>query len=345
NTAVGASALNDNTTGQYNTAVGSSLFHNDTGDNNSAVGFQALNYNESGHDNSALGNGALYNNFSGYYNTATGVNALRLNSTGNWNTASGVSSLYNNFDGFENTADGMQSLYHNTSGSRNVGIGVNTLFNNTTGSQNVGIGETALSNNISGNYNTAIGFESGTTGSFNNTINIANRGYLNGSSNQAFIGDLSTLWNGGNTTWFTYSDARVKTNVQEDVKGLDFITRLRPVTYYRDIRAQTRLTGNQETEDYPEKYDIEKIKFSGFLAQEVESAAQACGYDFSGLTKPKKETELYTLSYESFVVPLVKAVQEQQIIIESQNQKIGSLEARLTALEQLMSNQVQAKTK
>jgi hypothetical protein len=91
-----------------------------------------------------------------------------------------------------------------------------------------------------------------------------------------------------------------------------------------------------ETEDYPGKYDIEQIKFSGFLAQEVESAAQASHYDFSGLTKPKKESELYTLSYESFVVPLVKAVQEQQSIIESQNQKISNLETRLDALEKIL---------
>src|SRR5205085_10645728 len=116
----------------------------------------------------------------------------------------------------------------------------------------------------------------------------------------------------------------------------------------------------------PEKYDLEKIKFSGFLAQEVESAAQASGYDFSGLTKPKKETELYTLSYESFVVPLVKAVQEQQSIIESQTKKIdeqtlkiedqtlkidsqastiNGLDERLKALEQILIDRGNQKTK
>jgi hypothetical protein len=70
----------------------------------------------------------------------------------------------------------------------------------------------------------------------------------------------------------------------------------------------------------------------------VETAALACQYDFSGLDKPKTETDLYTLSYESFVVPLVKAVQEQQVIIESQNTKINSLEARLATLEKLMTD-------
>jgi hypothetical protein len=29
------------------------------------------------------------------------------------------------------------------------------------------------------------------------------------------------------------------------------------------------ITGNADTEDYPEKYDIEEIRQSGFIAQEV----------------------------------------------------------------------------
>jgi hypothetical protein len=140
----------------------------------------------------------------------------------------------------------------------------------------------------------------------------------------------------------------VKRAIREDVKGLDFITRLRPVTYYRDIDVQAELTLNEPVEDYPQKYDIEQIKFSGFLAQEVEQAAKACGYDFSGITLPKNDHDLYTLSYESFVVPLVKAVQQQQAMIESakhreetlhslileQQQKMVALETRLLEIEQ-----------
>jgi hypothetical protein len=48
----------------------------------------------------------------------------------------------------------------------------------------------------------------------------------------------------------------------------------------------------------------------------VEKAANASGYDFSGIIKPKTKQDHYSLSYESFVVPLVKAVQEQQRVIE-----------------------------
>ena len=99
------------------------------------------------------------------------------------------------------------------------------------------------------------------------------------------------------------------------------------------------MNGTSNRIDLPHRYEIEEIKFSGFLAQEVESAAQASGYDFSGLTKPKNQNEVYTLSYESFVVPLVKALQEQQVIIEEQNLRINSLEERLVALESVIGKQ------
>ena len=86
-------------------------------------------------------------------------------------------------------------------------------------------------------------------------------------------------------------------------------------------------------QDYPGKYDIEKIKFSGFLAQEVEQAARESGYDFCGVTKPASEQDLYTLSYESFVVPLVKAVQEQQVIIDDLKKQIELLRMAVSDLK------------
>jgi hypothetical protein len=68
----------------------------------------------------------------------------------------------------------------------------------------------------------------------------------------------------------------------------------------------------------------------------VESAAAQAGYDFSGVDKPKNDQDFYGLRYGSFVVPLVKAIQEQQQSIdalkkenESLKQKIAALEARL----------------
>ena len=95
----------------------------------------------------------------------------------------------------------------------------------------------------------------------------------------------------------------------------------------------TQITGNKPVADYPGKYDIEKIKFSGFLAQDVEKAAKEAGYNFSGITTPKNDKDLYTLSYEQFVVPLVKGMQEQQQLITNQQQQIETLQKRIAALE------------
>lgn len=63
------------------------------------------------------------------------------------------------------------------------------------------------------------------------------------------------------------------------------------------------------------------ITQSGLLAQEVEKAAKEIGYNFSGVDAPKNSDDYYGLRYAEFVVPLIKAVQEQQVIIEEQNQK------------------------
>lgn len=67
------------------------------------------------------------------------------------------------------------------------------------------------------------------------------------------------------------------------------------------------------------------IRQTGFIAQEVAIAAKAAGFDFNGLHVPENDNDNYSLSYDKFVVPLVKAVQEQQVIIEDQNKKITML--------------------
>ena len=252
------------------------------------------------------------------------------------NTANGFNALTFNSFGRANTANGYQALYSNTTGSANTANGGAALYNNITGSYNTAIGPDALSNNSGGNNNIAIGFGSGTATyapNIYNTISIGNDDILNGFQNQVIIGNTSTAFIGGKVPWSVISDARVKNTINEDVKGLDFIMRLRPVTYHVSNKAITTLTGNKETPDFPGKYDGEKIKYSGFLAQEVELAAKAANYDFSGYAAPKNQWSLYTLSYEQFVVPLVKAMQEQQVIIINQQNKIDLLKKRLTALE------------
>ncbi|MBC7775589.1 MAG: tail fiber domain-containing protein, partial [Phycisphaerae bacterium] len=156
----------------------------------------------------------------------------------------------------------------------------------------------------------------------------------------------------GQVGFTTFSDARIKTNIQENVPGLPFIQKLRPVTYHYDIHRQNALMGIVDTAMWEGKYDIEKMTFSGFLAQEVEQAAQSLGYEFSGVDAPKNDQGLYGLRYAEFVVPMVKAMQEQQTQIERLQQENQALKAQmqqqntdmLATLKALQAEMAQVKT-
>ncbi|MEO7045020.1 MAG: tail fiber domain-containing protein, partial [Ferruginibacter sp.] len=128
-----------------------------------------------------------------------------------------------------------------------------------------------------------------------------------------------------------YSDGRFKKNLNEDVPGLAFILQLKPVTYNYDIHGLNKHLGisnaaRQENEGAVNAK--EKIKYSGFVAQDVEAAAKKINYDFSGLYKPQNEQDAYGLSYEDFVVPLVKSIQELQAENEALKKKLDDLSER-----------------
>jgi Chaperone of endosialidase len=143
NTAIGAAALLFNTTGSDNTAVGTGTLVNNDADTNTAVGAFALNSNTSGSANTANGFDALSSNTEGSANTASGVNALSDNTIGSLNTADGQNALSSNIDGANNTAVGQGALINNTSGDHNTAVGQGALLKNSTGSGNIAIGSGA----------------------------------------------------------------------------------------------------------------------------------------------------------------------------------------------------------
>ena len=296
--------------------------------------------NTGGDDNIAIGSAALYNNTTGSYNTASGRTTLYDNTTGHDNNAIGYSALANNTTGNYNTANGSNALNNNSTGSGNIAIGFQALLFNTTGEVNTACGMSAMQSNTTGSWNTAYGHSAFTNGESHSNSTALGFDAEPEASNKIILGNSSVSWIGGHSYWYNTSDARVKTNIKEDVKGLDFIMELRPVTYYFDKDKMDELTGTVDSTHYPEKYDVEKIKQSGFMAQEVEQAAQNSGYDFSGISKPKGDVKYYSLAYAQFVVPLVKAVQEQQGTIETlkemnkeQQTMIIELKSRIEKLE------------
>ncbi len=374
NTGVGHEALRNNTTGYSNTAYGRfSLRMNTTGHSNTAVGMDALTANTIGTRNTAMGMLALLSNTIGKENTAMGFDALRSNTQGGGNTATGATAMQRNINGYDNTAYGGRALINNTSGSANTAIGFNAMPSNngnrntaigyycmwlaTSGNNNAAMGPFALSSNQEGSFNTAIGDHAlyGNQGSYNTGIgdnadvypgDVTNATAIGASaivdaSNQVRIGNSAVTVIEGQVPFTTPSDGRFKFNVQEDVKGVDFLMQLRPVTYHIDVkRFDAKMTGANGVEKslvmQAAYTEAEQMRRTGFIAQEVEQAAQTSGYHFSGIIKPKKEGDHYSLSYDAFVVPLVKAVQEQQQVIESQNKKIANLQQQLDEIKKLL---------
>ena len=339
NTSNGFQALYSNVDGQYNTATGSQALYSNTGNGNTSNGYQALYSNTNGYQNNAFGEYALYSNTTGVVNSAFGGGSLSSNTTGDGNSAFGGSSLSSNTTGNSNTACGNSALAFNTTGNFNTANGITSLFLNTTGNDNTAIGYAALLYNDSGNNNTAIGSSAFFFGdSYSNSTALGYNSAIT-ASDQIRIGNADILSIGGFTDWTNISDKRFKTDINNKVPGLEFITKLNPVTYHLDMDA---IASFLKTPDSLRLKESEQIKGSilqtGFIAQEVEKAAEEIGYDFSGVDKPKNENDYYGLRYAEFVVPLVKAVQELDSLNTYQQSEIDTLKSQLAMLTSIINN-------
>lgn len=371
NTAMGTLSLTSNTSGDFNTGVGDeTLENNTTGDRNTAVGNDALRQNQDGDNNTAIGQTALNNNRSGDDNTAIGFNAGTTNQTGDNNVFIG-NTANTSGTGFNNAV----AIGHGaTTGDSNaIAIGDNTdatslesiaigddadVRGSSTAAISIGKGSTVDGGSsdaiILGNGSTiidgssssiALGNNNNLAGGVNNTIALGNNitinnGYDNAigigngatptKANQLRYGGITEI-DQGTAAIVNTSDGRFKYDVKANVPGLDFINRLRPVTYKFDLAKLDAFHNARTTRENPSKIE------TGFIAQEVEKAMLAANYDFSGLVKPTDLTkDNYKVSYVTFVVPLVQAVQEQQETIETQHKKIELLESRLRKLESLV---------
>jgi len=243
---------------------------------------------------------------------------------------------------------GLDALQSNLNGNNNTAVGLGTMNNNSTGQYNTALGSRALDQNTGGEQNTAVGYNAGhvlannsnctflgananSTGNFFNSMALGCNSLVDG-DNQVRVGSIFSTSIGGSQPWSNLSDGRYKKNVQEDVKGLAFILKLRPVTYNLDLHGLTTHANIPASVIKPVDYSNENIRYTGFVAQEVETAAQAVNYDFSGVDKPKNPAGQYALRYSEFVVPLVKAVQEQHLIIEDQAKKLAAQQQQIDML-------------
>lgn len=155
-----------------------------------------------------------------------------------------------------------------------------------------------------------------------------------------------TYMNAAGSSWTSASDIRDKTDIQNIDHALDFIKKLKPITYVmnerekylvRDENGNPILDGNGK-----QQYDVEAHKrgakkkhrrFAGLSAQDTYQAMLDCynnnaNYaqivDNNKFDHPDDEyIEQYCMSYERLVPFLIKAMQEQQAQIEKLKSKLG----------------------
>ena len=189
-------------------------------------------------------------------------------------------------------------------------------------SNDVGIGASANTNHrlyvtrsVSGNY--VAYFEN--TNNANNAYGIKIRaGQDNGTKAPAtvnrFIGFFQgttfmgsvTYDGGGNFVLNTGSDNRLKTNIHETRFSLNDLMKIQ-------VRDFNWINSNQPS--------------TGFIAQELnEVYPMAVGI-------PEDDKEFWMVSSQTLIPLLVKSIQDQQKIINSQDVKIKSLEDRISAIE------------
>jgi hypothetical protein len=253
-----------------------------------------------GFSSTSFGRSAL-SNISGGFNSAYGSSALQSNISGGFNSAFGSAALQNNTSGLQNTANGSFALQSNTAGDNNTANGHFALFSNTTGDNNTAYGAFSLQNNTTGQNNTAVGY--------NAQVGIAT------ASNQVRIGNTAITSASIQVSWTVTSDNRWKSNIQPSNLGLDFIKQLNPVFYTRkDVKVTDGKTTILESTTNP-------TKEYGFIAQELETALNKFDTKNNGIIS-KDDAGMYGVRYNDLIAPMVKAIQEQQAIIENQKKQI-----------------------
>ncbi|WP_437439950.1 tail fiber domain-containing protein [Maribacter dokdonensis] len=118
---------------------------------------------------------------------------------------------------------------------------------------------------------------------------------------------LKALINASTGAFTVSSDRRLKKDIEPLPSVLDKVSLLKPSTYVY-------------------KSDTTKTKTLGLIAQDVQPL-------FPELVSKSDGDGMLGVNYSGFSVVALRAIQEQQFIIEEQSEKISNLEERLRRLE------------
>jgi hypothetical protein len=187
---------------------------------------------------------------------------------------------------------------------------------NSTNGQNTAIGISAGTNLTTGSNNTVLGYGAGasiTTGS-NNIILGANASPSTSTvSNEITLGNSSTTTLRCQATTITsLSDIRDKSDIAPLSVGMDFIGKLKPVSFTWNMRDGSRI-GDADF---------------GFIAQDLQQAQTDSGTPVPNLVYGINPDRLEA-SYGALIPILVKAVQDLNAVVTQQQAEIDALKKNL----------------
>ena len=115
-------------------------------------------------------------------------------------------------------------------------------------------------------------------------------------------------------------EERQKKEIKDDTLGLDFINDIRPVTYKHKSPSEFPKEWNAYDENNKEPMGGDKV-IHGLIAQEVKQALDKQGIDtFSGWDENPDGRQ--QVSFEAFVLPLIKSVQELSAEVNQLKQQL-----------------------
>ena len=307
-----------------------------TADSNVLIGYLAGRNITTGSSNVFIGESSggesASNSLAGGGNVGVGRNSLRqADGDMEKNTAIGFAVLEdgNNNSVLRNTGVGYAALnVAGTSGAvcdNNVALGTNAGVAVTSGDANAFIGTYCGDNITSGNYNTYLGYNcEASADSVDTEIAIGN-GLTGGGTETVRIGissDYITCDFGENATWGHSSDKRIKKDIEDNSLGLEFVKKLRTVTFTKKAPSEYP----KEFEQYDENVTERKYpnrKNYGFIAQEVKKAMDEVGHSEFPVWKENRDG-MQELGEAELITPLVKAVQELSAKVEELESKLNN---------------------
>ena len=309
-----------NSTNNYATLVGYRSGINNT----SYSAFAGARAGESNYNVSNVGIGFCAFNGSGarYQSAAVGQRAQRASTSGRANVAIGSFAFDGGSTHVQSVGLGINAGRCSNSDNA-VLIGLDTGCN-TTGTENVMVGARAGRGNYGGVQNFIFGAYAGYSQNLNRTAVVGRNTCVSGNCHIAWGGPGNNQDNCTFGGWSYISDARDKTDIQPLPcnTGLQFIKKLRPVSYNLDIRENYV---NDCNFPYGQKDGTLAVatKDYGFVAQEVKAILEELNItDFSALGYTESQ-DAYRLTYAEFLAPLTKAIQELDIRTQALKIKVG----------------------